>query len=334
MTRSTLEDLISGKHLTIDEADALMRTMLESDDGITVAAILIALRAKGCTGEELTGFARVLRSQAVTVSRVPEGAVDTCGTGGGRSTFNISTAAAIVAASVGVPVTKHGNRAVTSACGSADVLEALGIPLNFTPEQQAGRLQDFGIAFLFAPAHHPGMAKVGPIRRTLGVRTVFNQLGPLANPAGCRRQVIGVYDLSFLKPMAEALRLLGAERAMVVHGQEGLDEVSPSGPTSVSRLSDGEVVNEVVTPEDLGLKPLSAEALKAGETPQENGTILIEALSNPDSLRALAILPSAGAAIWLGDKAGSWKEGVEVAHEAIASGKSKEKLESLRGESN
>ncbi|HMS54100.1 MAG TPA: anthranilate phosphoribosyltransferase [Fimbriimonadaceae bacterium] len=333
MTRDTLEALITGKHLSYDEADALMRQILESEDAVKVTATLMALRAKGCTGEELAGFARVLRSQVVSVTNVPAGSVDTCGTGGGRSTFNVSTASAIVAAAAGVPITKHGNRAVTSACGSADVLEALGIPLNLTPEQQSTRLQSHGIAFLFAPAHHPGMAKVGPIRRALGIRTVFNQLGPLANPAGCKRQVIGVYDSSFLKPMAEALRLLGAERALVVHGQEGLDEVSPSGPTSVARLEDGVVHEENITPSALGLEPLPADALSAGESPQENGTILLEALSSPDSLRALAILPSAGAAIWLGDRADTWKEGVEVARDTIASGKAKAKLEALVGES-
>jgi anthranilate phosphoribosyltransferase len=255
--------------------------------------------------------------------------VDTCGTGGGPPTFNLSTGAAILAAAAGAKVAKHGNRAVTSKCGSADVLEALGIGLGSEPEQLLKVLENVGIAFLFAPHHHPAMRHVGPARKAIGVRTVFNQLGPLANPAGARRQLVGVYDLSLVMPMAEALALLGAEHAYVVHSEEGMDEVSPCGKTFVAVVSEGAVVQTELSPRDFGLDALTFADLEPGTDAASNAAILREALGDAESARARALLPNAAVALVLAGVAGDFPSAASAAHAAIADGRASATLEEL-----
>jgi anthranilate phosphoribosyltransferase len=257
--------------------------------------------------------------------------VDTCGTGGGIPTFNISTASAIVAAAAGAKVAKHGNRAVTSRCGSADVLEALGVPIQGDAEVLLHRLEQDGLVFLFAPAHHPAMRHVGKARKDLGVRTVFNQLGPLANPAGAKRQLIGVYDDGLMRSMGEALNCLGTERALLVHGDDGMDEVSPVTSTQAIRVWEGRVESITLYPKDFGLDPIDPVALLPGDDAQANAEILREAIGDPDSPRAAAILPSCGATLWLAGVANSLPEATELARATIASGAALRKLEDVAG---
>jgi len=221
-----LESLIARRELVPEEARSLITRLMDPEtQDAAIAGVLVALRCKGVTGRELAAFASVLRDQSLGLSHEFPTLVDTCGTGGGRPSFNLSTGAAIVAAAAGARVAKHGNRAVTSACGSADVLEALGVVLHAEPEHLVHVLERTGIAFLFAPQHHPGVRHVGAARKALGVRTVFNLLGPLANPAGAKRQLIGVYEAALIRPVAEALQLLGCEHGLVVHGEDALDEI-------------------------------------------------------------------------------------------------------------
>jgi anthranilate phosphoribosyltransferase len=290
---------------------------------------LVALRMKGVNAAELAGFAEVLREHAVSLSHGFPRLVDTCGTGGGPPTFNISTGTAIVAAAAGAKVAKHGNRAVTSKCGSADVLEALGVRLGGEPEQLLSTLENIGIVFLFAPNHHPAMKSVGPARKALGVRTVFNQLGPLANPAGAKRQLVGVYDPGLVRPMAEALVLLGSEHSFVVHGEGGLDEVSPCGSTMIAEVVGGEVREGVLTPQSFGLVALPNEALLPGTDAEANARILKEALTDHESLRAQALLPNAAVALLLAGVAMDLRDGAERAREAIKSGAAERTLMEL-----
>ena len=329
--RDALAAAIEGRGLDRAEAALVMAAALdlESSD-VLVAAWLGAFQSKGAGPEELAGFADVLRDRSVRLEAAPAGLVDTCGTGGGAPSWNLSTGAAIVAAAAGAKVAKHGNRAVTSSCGSADVLEALGIRLVPDVEALGRALDTVGIAFFFAPNHHPGLARVGPIRRALGVRTVFNQLGPLANPAGARRQVVGVADRSMARPMAEALALLGTERAFVVHGADGLDEVSPCAETWVESVADGAVQSIVWRPTDFGQEPVSAEALATDGTVAGNAARLLRALEQPDSEEAGALVPVAGAAILAAGLAGTTVEAGDLARRAIQAGAAAEKLQRLR----
>ncbi len=264
-----LARLLEGAVLDRDEARALMgRVMAGEVPPVQLAAMLTALRLRGETVDEITGFAEAMRAAAVTIPAgdLPD-LVDTCGTGGdGAGTFNISTATALLAAAMGIPVAKHGNRAVSSRSGSADVLEALGVGLDVEPARVAALIREVGIGFLFAPALHPAMRHAMPVRRELGVRTVFNLLGPLTNPAGARRQLLGVYDPRLCEPVARVLQGLGSERAFVVHGAGGLDEVSPCGETLVAELKDGAVTTWTFTPEEAGL-PRCDPALLAGANP-------------------------------------------------------------------
>ncbi|MCO5296505.1 MAG: anthranilate phosphoribosyltransferase [Fimbriimonadaceae bacterium] len=327
--RDALERVVTGGHLDARQSSELMRFLVGGDAGpAQIGAILAALRAKGCTGEELAGFAQVLRENATPVDAPRERLVDTCGTGGGRPTFNLSTASAIVASAAGARVAKHGNRAVTSLCGSADVLEAAGVRLEIEPARATELLGNLDLAFLFAPALHPTMRLVGPARRELGVRTVFNQLGPLANPAGAPRQVIGVYDETLLEPMADALVLLGAERALVVWAEEGMDEVSPCGPTRWEGVADGERTSGRWSPDSFGLDPLPPAALAPGETLERSAAILWEAISDPDSARCAALLPGAAATLWCAGVVPDLREGVALALQAVASGAARARLAS------
>lgn len=327
--RALLESLIAGHDLGWQEAQSLMRFYMSGEaDDAWIAGTLVALRMKGAEGGELAAFASVLRESALGLARTHPAMVDTCGTGGGRPSFNLSTAAAIVAAAAGAKVAKHGNRGVTSSCGSADVLEALGVVLVSDPEVLQHVLDSVGIVFLFAPHHHPAMRNVAAARKALGIRTVFNQLGPLANPAGANRQLIGVWDAALIRPMAEALVALACERAMVVHGEDGLDEISPCGPTRFALVDGAEIREGVLEPEEFGIEPLAPIHLAPGDTLAENAALLRRALSDPDSPHARAVLPNAAAALHLAGF-GSLSEAADRAREAIASGAAIRKLDEL-----
>lgn len=325
-----LQKIVDRQDLSSDEAVALMNLLMEGQATASqVGGMLMALRMKGVTPVELAGFATAMRRHAHRIQVPAEKLVDTCGTGGGAPTFNISTAAALIAAAAGVRVAKHGNRAVTGKCGSAEVLEALGVQFPESTESLEALLMRTGFVFLFAPNHHPAMRHVGPVRRELGVRTVFNQLGPLANPAGASRQLIGVYDRAMLRPMAEALRELGAERALVAHGADGIDEISPCGPTFVAELRDGKIVEKTLTPGDFGLTQIDSEELQPGVDAAANADILREALYEVDSPRSRAVIPSAAAAIWLAGEATNLPEAAAKAKAAVRNGLAMAKLEAI-----
>ncbi|HRI45077.1 MAG TPA: anthranilate phosphoribosyltransferase [Fimbriimonadaceae bacterium] len=327
--RALLESLAAGRDLGWQEAQSLMRFYMSGEaEDPWIAGTLVALRMKGAKGSELAAFASVLRESALGLARAHPAMVDTCGTGGGRPSFNLSTAAAIVAAAAGAKVAKHGNRAVTSNCGSADVLEALGVVLVSDPEVLQHVFDSVGIVFLFAPHHHPAMRNVAAARKALGIRTVFNQLGPLANPAGANRQLIGVWDAALIRPMAEALVALACERSMVVHGLDGLDEISPCGPTRFALVDGAEIREGVVEPDEFGIEPLEPSDLAPGDTLAENAALLRRALSEPDSPQARAVLPNAAAALHLAGF-GSLSEAADHAREAIRSGTAIRKLDEL-----
>ena len=325
--------LASPRDLTREEAGLVMRAIMTGDaTPAQVGAILTALSMKGAGSEELAGFAGAMREFAVPFPHGLAGPlVDTCGTGGDESgTFNVSTAAAFVVAGAGLPVVKHGNRSVTSRCGSADVLTALGARLEIPPERMAGVLRSAGIAFLYAPLYHPAMKRVAGIRQELGLRTVFNLLGPLTNPAGARIQLLGVYRPDVIATMAGVLRLLGTGRAMVVHGG-GLDEITTTGPTQVAELDAGSLREYQIEPGDFGIPVSDIADLRGGDA-SENARILREVLSGEHGASRDAVLLNAGAAIYLGGLAGSMGGGIPLAREAIDSGTALGKLEAfLRG---
>ena len=298
-----------------------------------VGAASTAIRINGATAQELAGFASVLRTQTLAPSHNFTDLVDTCGTGGGIPSFNISTAAAFVSVAAGVRIAKHGNRGVTSAYGSADVLETLGAKLQTDWNVLVRMVEQVGMGFLYAPAYHPGMAYVGPARKSLGYRTVFNQLGPLANPMHAKRQLIGVYDHKLAFPMAEALMLLGTERALIAHGEDGLDEVSPAAPTRFALLWDGELSEGILTPQGFGIEPVPASLIQPGKSADENAEMLRDALTSVDSPRCTAILPSAACAIWIAGLAPDRRTATEMSREVVASGKAREKLEEFLRES-
>lgn len=325
-----IEPLLSGTNLSSQQARDLMTYIMSGEaPEAQIGGALIALRIKGCTGTELAAFARVLREAATSVDHGLSDVVDTCGTGGGSPSFNISTASAIIAAAAGVKLAKHGNRAVTSKCGSADVLEAVGVKIGGDIEDLKQTLLKLGIVFLFAPAHHAGMKNVGPTRRALEVRTVFNQLGPLANPAGASIQLVGVYDAALLQSMGEALAELGTRRAILAHGRDGLDEISPVTETDVARVWDGVVKREVWSPASFGLQPLDPAAIAPGADLAENAAILREAISDLQSPRFAAVLPSTATTLWIAGIANSLGEGVELARKAVKEGLAERKLQEL-----
>jgi anthranilate phosphoribosyltransferase len=328
--REALLILTSSRDLSRDEAASVMRAIMAGEvTPAQVGAILTALSMKGANSQELAGFAGAMREFAVPFPHGMSGAlIDTCGTGGdGSRTFNVSTAAAFVVAGAGLPVVKHGNRSVTSRCGSADVLSALGVTLEIPPERMAGILRATGIAFLFAPLYHPAMRRVQGIRQELGLRTVFNLLGPLTNPAGAGIQLLGVYRPEIIGTMAEALLLLGGERAMVVHG-EGLDEITTTGPTRVAELAGGSVREYTIHPGEFGIPLSSVDDLQGGDA-AENARILLEVLSSEPGAARDAVLMNAGAAIYLGGLARSIAGGISCAEEAVDSGTALRKLEAL-----
>lgn len=324
--------------LSREEASALVRRLLAGDASeVEIAALLGAMAARGETAHEIAGFALAMRDVAVTLPLAPaerEELVDTCGTGGdGAGTFNISTGAALVAAASGVKVAKHGNRAVTSKCGSADVLEALGIRIDLSPEAAADALRAHNFCFLLASAHHPAMRAVMPVRRGLGVRTIFNLLGPLLNPAGARRQVMGVYSDEVVRPVAEAMPLLGVRRALVVHGEGGLDELSPCGVSRAVLVHDDgsqtRIAEQEVSPESAGLVRSPLGMLAAGQTAEENAAILQAVFAGEQGPRRDAVLLNAAAVLLVAERAADLATGVRLAAEAVDSGAVSELLARL-----
>src|SRR3954453_23167914 len=322
----SIDRLAAGEDLTTDEASRVLHEVMAGNASeAETAAFLIGLRTKGETVAEIAGLAWTMRGLATKVE-VEGDLVDTAGTGGGRPTFNVSTTAAFVAAAAGCKGAKHGNRSATSQCGSADVLEALGASIELEPGAVAECIDAVGFGFMFAPRHHQAMRHVVPVRKELGVRTIFNFLGPLTNPAGARRQVIGVSDARYLETIAAALRELGTEMALVVSSADGLDEFSVSGATNVVELRGGELKSFEVTPEEAGLERASDGAVGAG-TPDQNAAVLRRVLSGePGVERDLAVL-NAGAAIYVGGGADSIEAGVRRAEESVDSGSAREVME-------
>ncbi len=331
MIKHLLEKLLRGETLSTEEARDMMSAIMSGDvSEPQIAALLIALRMKGETVGEIAGFAKAMREHAVRISPTREGLVDTCGTGGdARHTFNISTAAALVAAAMGIPIAKHGNRAVSSQCGSADVLEALGVNIGIEPTAVARLIDRVGIGFLFAPRHHPAMKHVAPVRSKLGVRTVFNLLGPLANPAGVTRQLLGVFDPALTEMVCRVLGDLGVEKAFVVHGHDGTDEVSICADTQVSVLEDGNVRSFRFSPEEVGFVRARPGTITGG-TARENAAHIHNILSGEDGPRLDAVLLNAGFVALLADRAATAAEGVGLARDAVESGGAMRKLEELR----
>ncbi|MFL5869816.1 MAG: anthranilate phosphoribosyltransferase [Solirubrobacterales bacterium] len=314
-----IDRLAGGEDLPAGDAARVLREVMEGNaEEAETAAFLIALRTKGETVQEIAGLAATMRELALPV-RAAGDLVDTAGTGGGRPTFNVSTTAAFIAAGAGCRVAKHGNRSATSQCGSADVLEALGARIDLEPDEVAGCIEEVGFGFMFAPKHHAATRFVVPVRKALGVRTIFNFLGPLTNPAGARRQVIGVSDPSKLETLAAALAELGTESALVVSSADGLDEFSVSGSTRVVELRDGRLKSYDVSPDQVGLEPSGDGAVAAGD-PRQNARVLRDVLSGTTGTeRSLAVLNGA-AAIYVGGRADSIAAGVERAQESIDSG--------------
>ena len=333
--KSVIEKLLERKDLAPQETEEIFEAILEGEiNDSQLAGFLVALRAKGETWEEIASAARVLRAASLKVphSLPPEEPlVDTCGTGGDqKGIFNVSTAAAFVVAAAGVKVAKHGNRSVSSRCGSADVLEALGVKIDMPPEMAAECLEQFGLCFLFAPLYHPALKKVAPVRKALGIRTIFNLLGPLLNPAGANTQILGVSDFRLTEKMAFALDALGCRRALVVFGEEGYDELVVTGSTKVSELREGRITTYYVDPEDVGLELCEEpEELKGGDA-QENARIIREILAGKaEGPRRDMVALNAGAAIYAAERAIDLKAGVKKALEILSSGKALDKLEEL-----
>jgi len=329
--KKVLNALLDGNDLSADEMEAVIGAVMDGGiDPIQTAGILAALRAKGETGAEVAAAARAMRQRAVRVT-APEGAIDTCGTGGdGADTINISTASAIVAAAAGVPVAKHGNRAVSSSCGSADVLEALGVRLDLDVPALETMLDEVGLAFLFAQVHHPATRAVVPVRKALGVRTVFNLLGPLTNPAGVARQVMGVWGADVQPLAAEALAALGAEHALVVHSDDGLDELSVAAPTTVIEVRDGEVAARwKLDPGDLGIRFTDPEALRGGGVGESARRLSAILEGSESSTASEAVALNASAAFYVGGKAASIFDGLETARDLLATGAAGRTLEKL-----
>jgi anthranilate phosphoribosyltransferase len=322
-----IDSLANGRALAADETSAVLREIMAGRASeAQAAAFLIALRTKGESVEEIVGLARTMRELAVGVDVAGDDLLDTAGTGGGRATFNVSTTAALVAAGAGCRVAKHGNRSATSRCGSADVLEALGARIDLEPGAVTECIEDVGFGFMFAPRHHLAMKHVVPVRNELAVRTIFNLLGPLTNPAGARRQVIGVSDRAFLDSIAAALGALGGRSALVVSSEDGLDELSASGATRVVELRDGRTESYELTPEEVGVERVALDEGWAG-TPEDNAEVTLRVLdgrAGPE--RALTVI-NAGAAIYVAGGADSIATGVRAAEEAIDSGAAREALE-------
>ncbi|MFC1994205.1 anthranilate phosphoribosyltransferase [Chloroflexota bacterium] len=330
MIKEALSKIVDGNDLTMIEAEAVMTEIMQGEaTPAQIAGFLVALRIKGETADEIAGCARAMRRSAIAVMPKQEALVDTCGTGGdGTSTFNISTTVAFVVAGTGLSVAKHGNRSVSSRCGSADLTQALGVKLELSAEQVARCIDEVGIGFMFAPLLHPAMKHaIGP-RRELGLRTIFNILGPLANPAQAKRQLLGVYSPDLTEIMAEVLRTLGSEHAFVVHGADGLDEFSTTGINRVSQLHDGKVETYSLDPWEMGIARAELSDL-SGSTVEENVAITRALLGGERGPKRDVVLLNTAAALVVGGKAKVFKEGLVLAAEAIDSGAAMRKLEAL-----
>ncbi len=332
--KSIIAKAATGARLSEDETGTAFDIMMSGDaTPAQIGALLMALRVRGESVDEITAAARVMRAKANRIN-APDGAVDTCGTGGdGSGTYNISTAAAIVVAACGVPVAKHGNKAASSKSGSAEVLSHLGVNIDCSIPVVERCLTDAGICFLFAQKHHGAMKHVGPVRAELGTRTIFNLLGPLSNPAGAKRQVIGVFAEEWVEPMAHVLRNLGSERVWVVHGSDGLDEITTTGATFVAELKDGKVSTFTVSPGDAGLAVATEESLKGG-LPEENAQAIRAVLAGELGAYRDIVLLNAAAALIVADRADDLRSGAEQAAKAIDSGAASATLARLVKESN
>src|SRR5262249_5849900 len=330
MIQQALAQLLDGRDLSRDEARTVMGSIMGGEaTPAQIAGFLIALRAKGETADEIAGCAEAMREHVLPVRPRRADLVDTAGTGGdGAKTINISTAAALVAAAAGAGVAKHGNRAVSSASGSADVLEALGFELELEPERIARSIDELGFGFMFAPTHHPAMRHAAPVRRELGTRTIFNVLGPLTNPARARAQIVGVYSPDLVPTIAGVLAGLGAHRAFVVHGAGGIDELSPAGPNLVCEVVDGDVQRREIDPLELGVARCAEGELRGG-TPEENAAMIRAVFAGEPGPRRDAILRNAAGAIAAAGDAADLREGLELARQAVDSGAAAARLEEL-----
>jgi anthranilate phosphoribosyltransferase len=331
LMKEAIAQVVSGQDLSEEQAMQVMNTIMEGQASpAQIAAFLTALRLKEETVEEITGFARVMRQKATTISSIHSLVVDTCGTGGdGANTFNISTAAAFILAGAGITVAKHGNRFASSRCGSADVLEALGIKIDLTAAQVARCLNEVGVGFLFAPLFHEAMKYAAGPRREIGIRTVFNILGPLTNPANATAQIVGVYSSNLVPKIARVLVRLGTKNAFVFYGADGLDEISLTGPSYVAEVNKKEVKEYYLHPEEYGFSPVSLKDL-AGGSPAENADVILEILKGKKGAQRDIVILNAALGIIAAEKAGTIEEGVIAAQESIDSGAALKKLEQLR----
>lgn len=327
--REAIATVVDGQHLTEDQAaEVAARIVAGRASASQIAALLTALRMRGETIDEITGFVRAMRRAATPLALDPGEIVDSCGTGGdGMGTFNISTAAAFVAAAAGCKVAKHGNRSSSSASGSADVLEALGARIDLSPEASVRMVRELGIGFLFAPQYHAGARHAAEPRREIGIRTLFNTIGPLLHPAGARRQLMGVYDARLTEVAAAVLARLGSVHCLVVHGHDGLDEITLSGPTRVSELSGGEVRTYEITPEQFGISRQTDLSALRGDTPQHNARLIRDLLGGQASPARDIVALNAGAVIYTADVAPTLEAGVQMACERIESGAAAARLE-------
>lgn len=331
MLKAVLNQVVGGENLSRQEAQESMQAIMTGQASESqIGGLLTALRIKGETSEEIAGFAETMRSHTVKVECSQSDLLDTCGTGGDRKgTFNISTTVAFVVAGAGASVAKHGNHGVSSSSGSADVLKALGVRIDLPAQNIASVIEDARIAFLYAPTFHPAMKYAGKPRRELGFRTVFNVLGPLTNPLAAERQLMGVYERSLTKKLAEVLLRLNTRRAMVVHGLDGLDEISTTAPTQVSEVVDGKILSYLIDPAEYGL-PIAALEDISGGTPEQNADIVLGILSGKQGARRDLVLLNAAAALVVADKAENIREGMVLAAKSIDSGAAQAKLERMR----
>ena len=337
MLRESLGRIVEGQSLDVEAMTEAVGAIMEGQaTGAQIGAFLTALRLKGETEEEIAGAAMALRDRCVRLPGLDEATIkdliDTCGTGGdGAGTVNVSTLAALTSAGAGARVAKHGNRSVSSLCGSADLLTALGVRIDVSPEVAARCLKEAGFAFLFAPLYHPAMKSVAPVRQEMGIRTLFNLIGPLCNPVGVRRQVMGVYSVDLVELIAGVLRKLGCERAMVVASQDGLDEISVCAPTTIAHLCrDGSIEIKTLDPDDLGIKTHQLDSLKGGE-PEHNAVLSLELLKGAHGAIRDSVIVNAGAALVVSGKAADMDEGMKMAGQSIDSGSALNVLETVKG---
>ena len=327
--KALIGKVATGATLTHDEASGAFEQMFAGEATPSqMGALLMGLRVRGETVDEIAGAVSAMRSKMLRVA-APANAIDVVGTGGDASgSFNISTCAALIVAGAGVPVAKHGNRALSSRSGAADVLSALGVNINLSPEAVGRCIAEAGIGFMFAPAHHPAMKNVGPTRVELGTRTIFNLLGPLSNPAGVKRQMVGVFSKQWTTPLAQVLKNLGTERAWIVHGSDGLDEITTSGPTSVASLEDGKIKTFEISPDEFGLRKVRPEALRGGDA-AENAQAVLNVLKGKASAFRDVALFNAAAALVVAGKAKDLKDGLHAAAHSVDSGEAEGKLDRL-----